>query len=284
MKSERGEQNPGKEVIASREAIKRGVAELLASRYGVDMRKVLAKEHSIQVTLRYDESGAEVPQNLQDFVKSCYGGRAMGIEGIEVGFGYTTGYEGLTKVRQSENGYINVTVSHLYPHTPEEIAQAKERVVISGAEEGIPITESVARLEQKAGLKYVVLPDRNLVLSNNIVLLPFDPDMNYGITAYELQDWLQKDHPETPGERVKRLISPIGQIVDPHRIGMIDEQPEKNIPYQIVKGNLNPSIIMSIASQIPDLPPNTSFRVVNHPFAGKIKHYIPQPVKRVELI
>ncbi len=263
---DRGENKPTKEAIAATEALRKGITSFLDSR-GIDAKKVLSRGRAIGVKLTYDDvSEDEIPPQLTNFVREQYFGRKVGIDYIEAGF-----------------NFITIYASHLYPRTDEEIARAKQRVVIPGEETlGMPVTESVFQVEQRDGFKYVVVPENNIVLCNAICIAPERSPLETGITTFPLEEWLKREKAESPQDHLERRLSVINKVVDPHGLGFSDEK-RKTIPQgDVLTRPLNPDIIFMIASMIPDLPPNRQKRI-SQSFFGPIESFVSEPRKEITI-
>lgn len=252
---------PERETIKAREALEKGIFELLLQR-GVKVKKVLSKRCFITIHLDYDDfSRGGIPASLISFVRERYEGRSVGIGQIEINYGRESEFAGTRVSRLTTTGHMGISVVSLYPRTPEEVEKAKQRINLPKEEIlGLPTTESVFNLEQKDGFQYVIIPDKNLVLTTSISLYPFKTPMEYSLTSFPLNEWLIKDDEPKAEGITQRRLDPIWRIADPHNLGFaeIARRPTKFLLGEIepkgLTGVLPSKIVLAIASIIPNRP------------------------------
>lgn len=152
--------------------------------------------------------------------------------------------------------YIDISVAHLYPGSPEEAEPELQRVVVDYDEvTGMPTTENVVVLEQREDFKYVILPSLNMVVTNSVALFPFETPMEWRMTSYPLESWLKKEVKLTASERLEKSLDTLNRLIDPYGLGLTEDTKDtslRGVP-DVFKGPLQPEIVDMVARLLPDL-------------------------------
>lgn len=259
---ERGEQVPDTETVATRERLRKGLSVLLNNSYGVDFDKVLKNKRHVTVMLYFEDLNRRaLPDALTRFVQERFHGRSVGIKQIKVGYTIGSRWEHGRTISMGPQAYIDIGVTHLYPGSSEKAEPELQRVVVDHDEvTGMPITEKVGVLERREDFKYVILPHLNMVVPNRVALFPSETPMEWRMTSYPLESWIEKKVKLTAVERLEKSSDSLNRLIDPYGLGLTEETEHtssRGTP-DVFKGPLQPTIVDIVARLLPDLPKTSS--------------------------
>lgn len=286
---EQGKFTPDKETFAARDSLRQNIGQLLDQRYGISLDRVLKRGREVTVKLSYyDMDDPELPEPLVQFVQERFHGRSYGITTIEVGYNLHEIREGQKAIGTEPHGYIDVSVSHMYPSSEEEAVLERQRVVI-GTDEvtGLPETEGITRLESEEDFGYVILPNVNLVVHPHVSLFPFETPMEWRMSGHTLDVWLadraEMLRQKAAKERLQDLLSADRQVIDPYNLGIISDKPHRSLRLaDIYHAPLQPNLVQVIANLLPDLPENRAY-LTRDGMSDPTRERIPEPRKEITI-
>ncbi len=158
------ENQPDKDTIVARKALKSAMSGLLRQRKGLNLDTLISKECGVEVTLNFDDGRKEVPGSVLDFIDSQYPNRSIALEAVKYHFHKSVVRDGWYRIlKQRDVPLIEIEVAHL---------------------------DSIGGLEREREYKDVVLPGQDLVRSTTILLLIYNTPMTYFISESTMREWI----------------------------------------------------------------------------------------------